>query len=74
MDKVVSGALETWDNFKTGLADKVNAVTGGINVVLDFFSIPKIPEWKPNTPNSTKTSMVALLAQDLVVHHTVVKL
>lgn len=54
MDKVVSGALETWDNFKTGLADKVNAVTGGINVVLDFFSIPKIPEWKPNTPNSTK--------------------
>ncbi|PNK94418.1 peptidoglycan DD-metalloendopeptidase family protein [Enterococcus faecalis] len=54
VDKVVSGALETWDNFKTGLADKVNAVTGGINVVLDFFSIPKIPEWKPNTPNSTK--------------------
>ncbi|HBI2045884.1 TPA: peptidoglycan DD-metalloendopeptidase family protein [Enterococcus faecalis] len=54
MDKVVSGALETWDNFKTGLADKVNAVTGGINVVLDFLSIPKIPEWKPNTPNSTK--------------------
>lgn len=54
MDKVVLGALETWDNFKTGLADKVNAVTGGINVVLDFFSIPKIPEWKPNTPNSTK--------------------
>ncbi|HGS8704190.1 TPA: peptidoglycan endopeptidase EnpA [Enterococcus faecalis] len=54
MDKVVSGSLETWDNFKTGLADKVNAVTGGINVVLDFFSIPKIPEWKPNTPNSTK--------------------
>ncbi|EOV2447629.1 peptidoglycan DD-metalloendopeptidase family protein [Enterococcus faecalis] len=54
MDGIVSGSLETWDNFKTGLAEKVNAVTGGINTVLDFFNIPKIPEWKPNTPNSTK--------------------
>jgi len=54
IDKVVSSALETWDNFKTGLADKVNAVTGGINVVLDFFGIKKIPKWEPNTPNSTK--------------------
>lgn len=48
------GVLEIWDNFKIGFVDKVNVVIGGINVVLDFFSIFKILEWKLNIFNFIK--------------------
>lgn len=41
-------SLSKWDNFVIGLAEKVNAVSSGINEVLDFFHISaKIPTWKP---------------------------
>ncbi|GKV70285.1 hypothetical protein NCCP2716_27830 [Sporosarcina sp. NCCP-2716] len=40
-------ALSKWQLFKVDLARVVNSVTGGINKVLDFFNIPKIPEWNP---------------------------
>lgn len=50
-------SLSKWDNFKAGLAKVINSVTGGINKVLKFFSLPTIPEWKPaGYNNNTKTS------------------
>ncbi|EPC5303464.1 phage tail tape measure protein, partial [Listeria monocytogenes] len=50
-------SLSKWDNFKAGLASVINSVTGGINKVLKFFSLPTIPEWKPaGYNNNTKTS------------------
>ncbi|HAA3476934.1 TPA_asm: phage tail tape measure protein [Listeria monocytogenes] len=50
-------SLSKWDNFKAGLAKVVNSVTGGINKVLKFFSLPTIPEWKPaGYNNNTKKS------------------
>ncbi|HAB7056685.1 TPA_asm: phage tail tape measure protein [Listeria monocytogenes] len=50
-------SLSKWDNFKAGLAKLINSVTGGINKVLKFFSLPTIPEWKPaGYNNNTKTS------------------
>ncbi|EPG1312630.1 TPA_asm: phage tail tape measure protein [Listeria monocytogenes] len=50
-------SLSKWDNFKADLAKVINSVTGGINKVLKFFSLPTIPEWKPaGYNNNTKTS------------------
>ncbi|EAF5010434.1 phage tail tape measure protein [Listeria innocua] len=50
-------SLSKWDNFKVNLAGVINSVTGGINKVLKFFSLPTIPEWKPaGYNNNTKTS------------------
>lgn len=43
----VNGALKIWEDFKTGLARKINDITGGINVVLKFFGIKEIPKWTP---------------------------
>ena len=36
ISNTVDGALKIWEDFKTGLARKINAVTSGINVVLKF--------------------------------------
>lgn len=52
MGNVVNGALKSWEDFKTGLARKVNAVTGGINVVLKFFGVKEIPTWTPTADSS----------------------
>lgn len=50
-------SLSKWDNFKAGLAKVINSVTGGINKVLKFFSLPTIEPWKPaGYNNNTKTS------------------
>lgn len=50
-------SLSKWDNFKAGLAKAINSVTGGINKVLKFFSLPTIEPWKPaGYNNNTKTS------------------
>lgn len=56
-------SLSKWDNFVVGLARKVNAVSSGINKVLDFFHFSsKIPMWKPagyasaQNNKSTKTT------------------
>ncbi|MEK3645819.1 phage tail tape measure protein [Aeribacillus sp. FSL M8-0235] len=40
--------LSKWDTFKIGLAKVVNAISSGINKVLEFFGSEKrIPMWKP---------------------------
>ncbi|EIU6232305.1 phage tail tape measure protein [Listeria monocytogenes] len=65
-------SLSKWDNFKAGLAKVINSVTGGINKVLKFFSLPTIPEWKPKGYNndtkkintSKRTSYGSNLAMD----------
>lgn len=50
-------SLSKWDNFKAGLAKVVNSVTGGINKVLKFFSLPTIEPWEPKGyNNNTKKS------------------
>ncbi|EAD9720720.1 phage tail tape measure protein [Listeria monocytogenes] len=50
-------SLSKWDNFKAGLAKVINSVTGGINKVLKFFSLPTIEPWEPKGyNNNTKTS------------------
>ncbi|ENC7937098.1 phage tail tape measure protein [Listeria monocytogenes] len=50
-------SLSKWDNFKVNLAGVINSVTGGINKVLKFFSLPTIEPWKPaGYNNNTKTS------------------
>ncbi|EGR8651222.1 phage tail tape measure protein [Listeria monocytogenes] len=65
-------SLSKWDNFKVNLAGVINSVTGGINKVLKFFSLPTIPEWKPKGYNndtkkintSKRTSYGSNLAMD----------
>ncbi|EAF0034601.1 phage tail tape measure protein [Listeria monocytogenes] len=65
-------SLSKWDNFKVNLAGVINSVTGGINKVLKFFSLPTIPEWKPKGYNndtkkintSKRTSYGSQLAMD----------
>ncbi|HAA2608690.1 TPA: phage tail tape measure protein [Listeria monocytogenes] len=53
-------SLSKWDNFKAGLAKVINSVTGGINKVLKFFSLPTIEPWKPaGYNNNTKTSKLS---------------
>lgn len=49
-------ALSKWQLFKIDLARVVNSITGGINKVLDFFNIPKIPELNPTGYTSTSSS------------------
>nr|WP_242750360.1 hypothetical protein [Bacillus sp. A1(2020)] len=39
--------LGVWDLFKVDLAERVNAVTGWINNILEFMHMDTIPEWKP---------------------------
>ncbi len=65
-------SLSKWDNFKVSLAGAINSVTGGVNKVLKFFSLPTIPEWKPKGYNndtkkintSKRTSHGSQLAMD----------
>ncbi|EAD0776573.1 phage tail tape measure protein [Listeria monocytogenes] len=65
-------SLSKWDNFKVSLAGVINSVTGGVNKVLKFFSLPTIPEWKPKGYNndtkkintSKRTSYGSQLAMD----------
>ncbi|HAA4867751.1 TPA_asm: phage tail tape measure protein [Listeria monocytogenes] len=65
-------SLSKWDNFKVSLAGVINSVTGGVNKVLKFFSLPTIPEWKPKGYNddtkkintSKRTSHGSQLAMD----------
>ncbi|HAA1409401.1 TPA_asm: phage tail tape measure protein [Listeria monocytogenes] len=65
-------SLSKWDNFKAGLAKVINSVTGGINKVLKFFSLPTIEPWKPAGYNddtkkintSKRTSYGSQLAMD----------
>lgn len=50
-------SLSKWDNFKVSLAGVINSVTGGINKVLKFFSLPTIEPWEPKGyNNNTKKS------------------
>lgn len=48
--------LSAWDNFVDDLREFVNFVTGGINKVLEFFGLPKIPKWQGSKPTSQTKS------------------
>ncbi|MFJ8245174.1 phage tail tape measure protein [Peribacillus asahii] len=61
--------LSRWDKFKINLAKIVNAVTGGISDVLEFFNYPRIPEWKPaGYSSSSAKSKVASNARGTNYH------
>ncbi|HAB8491241.1 TPA_asm: phage tail tape measure protein [Listeria monocytogenes] len=72
VDWETGDSLSKWDNFKVSLAGVINSVTGGVNKVLKFFSLPTIPEWKPKGYNddtkkintSKRTSYGSQLAMD----------
>lgn len=72
VDWETGDSLSKWDNFKVSLAGVINSVTGGVNKVLKFFSLPTIPEWKPKGYNndtkkintSKRTSYGSNLAMD----------
>ncbi|HAB6343963.1 TPA_asm: phage tail tape measure protein [Listeria monocytogenes] len=72
VDWETGDSLSKWDNFKVSLAGVINSVTGGVNKVLKFFSLPTIPEWKPKGYNddtkkintSKRTSHGSQLAMD----------
>lgn len=49
--------LSKWDQLKVSLAGRVNAVTGGVNKILEFFNIPGIPEWIPAGYTSAKNPL-----------------
>ncbi|WZK11427.1 peptidoglycan endopeptidase EnpA [Enterococcus faecalis] len=56
ISNTVDGALKIWEDFKTGLARKINAVTSGINVVLKFFGLDEIPPWTPTADSKADVS------------------
>ncbi|EAC2445932.1 phage tail tape measure protein [Listeria monocytogenes] len=72
VDWETGDSLSKWDNFKVSLAGVINSVTGGVNKVLKFFSLPTIEPWKPKGYNddtkkintSKRTSYGSQLAMD----------
>ncbi|MFJ9204130.1 phage tail tape measure protein [Bacillus velezensis] len=52
--------LGVWDQLKVDLATKVNAITDGINTVLEFMHIPTIPQWKPAGYDSRQSSTMQI--------------
>ncbi|KZM54907.1 hypothetical protein A3Q35_13185 [Aeribacillus pallidus] len=61
--------LSKWDTFKIGLAKVVNAISSGINKVLEFFGSEKrIPMWKPAGYSSASAKSVKSYAKGTNFH------
>jgi SLT domain-containing protein len=61
-------SLSKWNNFVVGLAEKVNAVTSGINKVLKFFHLGQIEPWKPAGYGSTQSLKTENYKPDSAAH------